>query len=467
MTAVPLQINRAVLVCFFVAMMTFRSSVDAQQPTLDPLPSWQDGASKQAILDFVTDVTAEGSESFVPVAERIAVFDNDGTLWCEAPLPNQATFAFDEIKRMLPQEPDWKDDPAVAALASGNVDALKANHGEGLIKILTLTHAGLSPNEFDQRVKNWLATAKHPRFNCAYTHVIYQPMLEVLQYLRANEFQTWIVSGGGQDFMRVFAEATYGIPPQQVIGSYGKLKYELKDGKPTLTKTIDSFFVDDKEGKPVGIAQFIGRRPIACFGNSDGDQAMLEYTTIDNPSPSFGLIVHHTDPQREYAYDDNPPSTGKLTTAFQVAPQRGWTVVDMKNDWKEVFPESVPTNQHDSSSQKDLSNQHRLTGKWLVEDIAGGGVMDRAQTTIEFAADGAVSGSTCVNRYTGKADITDGNVRLSKLVTTRRAGPPAMMDQERKFLAAIASVASYEFGESGILYLLDDKSNKLMKLSRM
>lgn len=421
----------------------------------DPLPSWVDGEAKQSIINFVGRVTTKGSDDFVPLAQRIAVFDNDGTLWTENPVPNQLAFAFDEVKRMLPEKPQWKDDPAVKALLSGDIRALLADGHKGLLRIVALTHSGMTIDEFDQRVKKWLATAKHPRFGLPYDQTIYKPMLEVLDYLRANGFQTWIVSGGGRDFMRVFAQETYGIPPQQVIGSYGQLKYELQDGKPTLIKTLDSIFVDDKEGKPVAIGQFIGRRPIACFGNSNGDQAMMEYTTIDNPLPSFGLIVHHTDADREYAYDANPSSSGKLTTALADAPQRGWTVVDMKKDWKSVFP----------SGHAD--GEHPLSGtKWLVEDINGRGVIGNAQTTIEFADDGLVSGSTAVNRYSGKA-ILDGNkIHFGPLAMTRRAGPPALMDQEQRFVKILEMVATFDFKAPGIIVFQDADEKVLMRLSK-
>ena len=425
----------------------------------DPLPSWNDTSAKQSIIEYVQTVTIEDSDSFVPEAERIAVFDNDGTLWCEAPLPNQAVFIFDEIKRMLPEHPEWKQDPAVAAFLSGDVAALKSDGYAGLIKLIALTHAGLSPDEFTERVNHWLKTARHPKFDRPYTRVIYQPMLELLDYLRANEFETWIVSGGGQEFMRVFSEKTYGIPPQQIVGSHVNMKFELVAGKPTLTKTLDTLFIDDKEGKPVAIAQFIGRRPIACFGNSDGDQAMLEYTTIDNPRHSLGLIVHHTDADREYAYDSNPPSSGKLTTALEAAPQRDWIVVDMKNDWKMVFPDASEKTDNEQAASK-------LLGSWLVEDINHRGVIDMAQTTVQFNDDGKVSGSICVNRYTGTATIEDDALRFGPLATTRRAGPPAMMDQEQKFLQAIESVAAYQFGEPGILYFLDGQHERIMKLSK-
>jgi len=316
--------------------LTFGSSATAWGD--DPLPSWNDGDTRQSIIAFVKKVTQKDSDSFVPVDERIAVFDNDGTLWTENPLPNEAVFAFSEIERMLPAHPEWNDDPAVQALQKHDIAALLADNHKGLFKIIALTHAGMSPDDFDKRVSDWLPTAKDKRFDRHYNELIYQPMLELLTYLRANDFQTWIVSGGGQDFMRVFAQNTYGIPPQQVIGSHALVKFEMIDGKPTLTKTMDGIFIDDKDGKPVGIHQFIGRRPIASFGNSDGDQAMLEYTTINNPLPSFGLIVHHTDAEREYAYDANPKSSGKLVTALAAAPRYGWTVVDMKADWKTVFP---------------------------------------------------------------------------------------------------------------------------------
>ncbi len=303
----------------------------------DPLPSWNNTHARASIVAFVKKVSLQGSPDYVPPAQRIAVFDNDGTLWCENPVPIQLAFAFDEIKRLLPQNPQWKNDEAVQALLNNDMERLTSDHLKGAMHILALTHTGITPEEFSSRVTKWFATAQHPRFQRPYSECVYQPMLEVLSYLRANGFKTWIVSGGGLDFMRVFSEQLYGIPTEQVIGSHGQLTFEMKEGKPVLTKTMDSIFIDDKEGKPVGIYQFIGRRPIASFGNSDGDQAMLEYTTIDNPRPSFGLIVHHTDAKREYAYDVKPKSSGKLITALEVAPQHGWTVVDMAKDWNRVF----------------------------------------------------------------------------------------------------------------------------------
>ena len=304
----------------------------------DPLPSWNDTGPKQAIIAFVEKVTKEGSADFVAPAERIAVFDNDGTLWPETPVPFQAAFVFDELKRRAPNEPKLAADPMVKAALAGDIGKLLAGpHHDGLMRVLALTSAGMTSDDFDARVKAWLASAKHPRFNKPYDQLTYQPMQEVLQYLRANGFKTFIVSGGGADFMRVWAESVYGIPPEQVVGSTARARFELRDSGPVLLKTLDYLFVDDALGKPVGIRQFIGRRPIACFGNSDGDQAMLQYTTINNPRPSFGLIVHHTDAEREFAYDADPKSSGKLVEALKEAPRRGWSVVDMKADWNRVF----------------------------------------------------------------------------------------------------------------------------------
>lgn len=314
-------------------------AIAPEKKPADPLPSWADGPAKKAVLDFVAKVTMEGGPDFVPAAERVAVFDNDGTLWPENPLPFQAAYVFDELKRRTPKEPKLAEDEMVKAALAGDVaKLLEGPHHDGLMRIAALTHAGMTTDEFKASVEGWIKTAKHPKFGVPYDELAYQPMLEVLAHLRANGFKTFIVSGGGADFMRVWAERVYGIPPEQIVGSTARTKFELRDGVPTLVKTLDHLFIDDKAGKPVGIHQFIGRRPIACFGNSDGDQAMLQYTTMKNPRPSFGLIVHHTDDVREYAYDAKPKSSGKLIDALKEAPDRGWTVVNMKEDWKTVFP---------------------------------------------------------------------------------------------------------------------------------
>jgi phosphoglycolate phosphatase-like HAD superfamily hydrolase len=304
----------------------------------DPLPSWNDGQPRQAILAFVARVTKEGSPDFVPVPERIAVFDNDGTLWPENPMPFQAAFAFDELKRRVAREPAIAEDPMVQAALDGDLGKLLAGeHLDGVLRVLALTHAGMTTDEFREAVESWLASARHPRFGRRYDDLTYAPMQELLRLLRANGFKSFIVSGGGADFMRVWVERVYGIPPEQVVGSTARTTFELREGRPVLTKTLDHLFVNDKQGKPPGIHQFIGRRPVACFGNSDGDHAMLQYTTIANPRPSLGLIVHHTDEEREYAYDAVTKSTGRLVAALAEAPERGWVVVDMKRDWNAVF----------------------------------------------------------------------------------------------------------------------------------
>jgi phosphoglycolate phosphatase-like HAD superfamily hydrolase len=307
----------------------------------DPLPSWNDGAAKQAILAFIAKVTKAESADFVPLAERIAVFDNDGCLWPENPMPFQVAFAIDELKRRIVSEPELAEEPMVQAALSGDFGKLLAGeHFDGLMQILAITHAGMTADEFGAAVQNWLQTARHPRFKRPYDELTYQPMQELLSLLRANSFKNFIVSGGGADFMRVWVERVYGIPPEQVVGSTARTKYELRDSGPVLIKTLDYLFVNDKQGKPVGIHQFIGRRPILCCGNSDGDQAMLQYTSINNPLPNFGLIIHHTDAEREYAYDAETKSTGKLVEALKEAPSRGWIVVDMQQDWNAVFGET-------------------------------------------------------------------------------------------------------------------------------
>ena len=303
----------------------------------DPLASWRDTDAKTSIVEYVAKVTDEKSADFVPADERVAVFDNDGTLWPENPMPFQLAFTLDELKRRLPGEPEWKNDDAIKAALAGDLPALLAGNYEGLFRLIELTGSGMTTVEFADRVRGWLETAKHPRFEKRYDQLAYQPMLELLAYLRANGFKTFLVSGGGSDFMRVFSERVYGIPPEQVVGSNTRVTYELHEDGPVLVKTMSDLFVDDKAGKPAGIHQFVGRRPVACFGNSDGDKQMLEYTTLDNPHPSLGLIIHHTDAEREYVYDKDAESSGKLAAALEEAPKRGWIVVDMKNDWADIF----------------------------------------------------------------------------------------------------------------------------------
>jgi len=301
----------------------------------DPLPSWNDTAPKKAIVAFVEKVTKEGSPDFVPVPERIATFDNDGTLWSEQPMYFQAFFIFDRIKALAPQHPKWKDKEPFASVLKGDVKSALAGGEHALLEMAMATHAGMTTEEFEKIVKDWLATAKHPETKRPYTEMVYQPMLELLAYLRANGFKTFIVSGGGVEFMRPWTEKVYGIPPEQVIGSSIKTKFELRDGKPVLARLPEINFIDDKAGKPVGIHQHIGRRPIAAFGNSDGDLQMLQWTTA-GAGARLALIVHHTDGEREWAYD-RKSSIGGLDKALDEAKAKGWTIADMKNDWKRIF----------------------------------------------------------------------------------------------------------------------------------
>ena len=324
--------NRKVAVCIAIGILCLIVPGLAQ----DPLPSWNDTAPKKAIISFVEQVTKEGSPDFVPVAERIATFDNDGTLWCEQPMYFQGMFVLDRIKAMVKQHPEWHEKEPFASVIKGDIKGALTGGEKALTELLMATHAGMTSDEYTRTVADWLVTARHPKFNRPYTELVYQPMLELLAYLRANGFKTFIVSGGGAEFIRVFAERTYGVPPEQVIGSTIKTKFELLDGKPVIVRLRAIDFVDDGPGKPVGIAKFIGRRPIMAFGNSDGDLQMLQYTT-GSPGARFGLIVHHTDEQREYAYD-RESAVGKLAKALDAAPANGWVVVSMKEDWNTIFP---------------------------------------------------------------------------------------------------------------------------------
>jgi len=308
-------------------------------PTLavvDPLASWNETTAKTAIVQFVARVTAEGGSEFVPVAERVAVFDNDGTLWAEHPVYFQFAFALDRVKVMAPDHPEWTTKEPFASLLKGDIGAALAGGEKAIVEIMMTTHAGMTSEEFEQIVKDWAATARHPKTGRLYTEMVYQPMFELLGYLRANGFKTFIVSGGGIEFMRPWTEQVYGVPPEQVVGSSVKTTYEVRDGKPVLVRLPEVNFIDDKDGKPVGIQMHIGRRPIAAFGNSDGDFQMLEWTT-SGPGARLGLLVHHTDSEREWAYDRGSP-IGALERGLDEAAQRGWVVVDMKQDWSTIFP---------------------------------------------------------------------------------------------------------------------------------
>jgi len=303
----------------------------------DPLSSWNDGPTKQAIVAFVAKVSKEGSPDFVPPAERIATFDNDGTLWCEQPMYFQLFFALDRVKTLAPQHPEWKTKEPFASLLKGDVKGALAGGEHAILEIIVATHAGMTTAEFEKIVADWIATAKHPKFKRPYTECIYQPMVELLAYLRANGFKTFIVSGGGIEFMRPWTEKVYGVPPEQVVGSSIKTKYEMRDGKPVLMRLPEMNFIDDKAGKPVGINSHIGRRPIAAFGNSDGDQQMLEWTQAGSGARLM-MLVHHDDAAREFAYGAES-KIGTFSDALMAeAKKNAWTVISMKDDWKAIFP---------------------------------------------------------------------------------------------------------------------------------
>lgn len=330
-------LNRRVLLSVLTAMPVLigplRPSVALAQS--DPLSSWNDGSAKSSITSFVARVTSQGGADFVAPGERIAVFDNDGTLWAEQPMYVQLAFVLDRVRMFAPQNPGWKTRQPFKAVLDGDMSALAASGEQGLMQLIAVTHAGMTSDEFARIALEWLATARHPRFKRPYTELVYQPMLELLTYLRANGFKTYIVSGGGVEFMRPWTERVYGIPPEQVVGSSIKTTFEMRDGRPTIFRLPQINFIDDKSGKPIGINQQIGRRPIAAFGNSDGDLEMLQWTTMSG-GPRFGLIVHHTDAEREFSYD-RQAHFGKLDKALDAATANQWTVVDMKRDWKKVF----------------------------------------------------------------------------------------------------------------------------------
>jgi hypothetical protein len=323
-----------------LAVLTFGFALTigglATAQTADPLPSWNNGKAKKSIIEFVAKVTKKSSPHFVPPSERIATFDNDGTLWGEQPMYFQLFFALDRVKALSSQHPEWKDTEPFASLLKGDVKGALAGGERAMLEIVMATHAGMTSDEFAQIVKDWLATAKHPGTKRPFPEMVYQPMLEVLSYLRANGFKTFIVSGGGIEFMRPWTEKVYGIPPEQVIGSSIKTNFELRDGKPVLVRLPELNFIDDKAGKPVGINQHIGCRPIAAFGNSDGDLEMLQWTA-GGTGARFALIVHHTDAVREWAYD-RKSHVGQLDKALDEAQTKGWTVIDMKQDWKVIYP---------------------------------------------------------------------------------------------------------------------------------
>ncbi len=334
-----------VVLCVLLTLGCGRESTPSSTPSTpstpptDALPSWNEGVAKKSIVDFVARVTREGGPDFVPPSERIATFDNDGTLWSEKPVPFQLVFAFDRVKALAARHPEWKTRQPFASLLRGDKAGVAASGEQGVLAIVAATHTGMTTDEFSTQVTDWIATAKHPTTGRLFTGMVYQPMLEVLAYLRTNSFKTFIVSGGGVEFMRPWTESVYGVPPEQVVGSSGKLKLEVRDGTPVLIKLPEVDLIDDKEGKPVGIQRQIGRRPIAAFGNSDGDLQMLQWA-MAGTGARLALFVHHDDAAREFAYD-RTDKLQQFNKAWDEAVAKGWTVVSMKDDWKTVFAATI------------------------------------------------------------------------------------------------------------------------------
>ena len=336
-TPASFGVNRRVLLST-IALLPALSGLLRPIPALaqtDALPSWNDGPAKTSIIDFVGRVTTQGGADFVRIEERIATFDNDGTLWCEQPMYVQLAFVLDRVKAMAPLHPEWTDKQPFKAVLEGDMKTLAESGERGMLELVLATHSGMTTDEFEKIVSEWLMTARHPRFKRPYTEIVYQPMLELLAYLRGNDFKTFITSGGGIEFMRPWSEQVYGVPPEQVVGSSIKTRFEMRDGRPTLFRVPEINFIDDGPGKPVGINEHVGRRAIAAFGNSDGDLEMLQWATMSG-GVRLGLIVHHTDAEREYAYD-RQSHFGKLDKALDAAVSNRWTLVDMKKDWKRVF----------------------------------------------------------------------------------------------------------------------------------
>ena len=324
------------LYCLLFSCLLANTALANSESVSDPLPSWNDTASKQNIIKFVTSVSKEGSADFVPAAERIATFDNDGTLWSEQPIYFQLMYVIDRVKELAPEHPEWSTEEPFASLLKGDMKGVLASGKSGVVALLAATHSGMTTEEFSESVNAWIRTKKHPKTGKLLTDMVYQPMLELLAYLRANGFKTFIVSGGGIEFMRPWTERVYGIPPEQVVGSSGGLKYEIRDGEPVIIKLPEMVLNDDKAGKPVGIQRHIGRRPIAAFGNSDGDLQMLEWSCAGD-GVRLCVYIHHTDAEREWAYDRDS-HIGKLDQGLVEAKEKDWTVVSMKDDWKVIYP---------------------------------------------------------------------------------------------------------------------------------
>jgi heat shock protein HslJ/phosphoglycolate phosphatase-like HAD superfamily hydrolase len=426
------------LIIAAVLLLVTAATVFAQA---DPLPSWNEGQSKKSIMDFVAKVTKPGSPDFVPEPERIATFDNDGTLWSEQPLYFQLLFGIDQVKALAPQHPEWKDQEPYKSVLAGDLKTAFAGGAKSLVAILGAGNTNITPDEYDQIVKKWAATAKHPKTGRLYTEMVFQPMLEVLAYLRANGFKTFITSGGGVDFMRAFSERVYGIPPEQVIGSVAEVKFEMRDGQPVLIRQPALSFFYDNVFKPVAIQRNIGRRPIAAFGNSDGDLQMLQWTCAGSGT-RFCLYVHHTDGEREWAYENTP--LAKFEKGLEEAKAKGWTVVDMKNEWKVIYPPQA------SSTVKPFPSGQR----WRLREVNGMAV-ESTRAYLEFDPEAKrFSGDGGCNRIAGNFTLSGAQIRFAQVISTKRACLDGNIQKvESDLLKGLEEVTGFKI-ENGVLRLM-------------
>ncbi|WP_455378078.1 META domain-containing protein [Petrachloros mirabilis] len=459
MNAEPMK--RVLLIMMLIFSVAAPCSWSASARGGDALPSWNDGQAKQAIARFVERVTKDGSPDFVPVSERIAVFDNDGTLWAEQPLYFQALFIFDRIKQLATQHPEWNEKEPFVSVLKGDLKSALAGGEHALIEMAMATHAGTTTEEFEQIVREWITTAKHPKSKRPFTEMVYQPMLELLDYLRAHGFKTFIVSGGGIEFMRVFSEQVYGVPPEQVIGSSIRTKYEVREGKPVLRRLPEMNFIDDKAGKPVGIQMHIGRRPLAAFGNSDGDFQMIEWTTC-GPGPRLGLIVHHNDADREWAYD-RKSSIGRLDRGLDEAGNRGWLVVSMKEDWKQVFA-------FDKTGGGALSSASGLTGvTWLLMEVSGHPVAAFPQGEHPFILfdreKNQATGYAGCNRFFGGYQLDGGALKFGPIGATKRACPDHEEGIETAFFKVLDATRGWRIVDGTLELMNGDRV--LARLQKM
>lgn len=441
----------------FLLLTPFRFTFQVVSAQDGPLPSWSDDGAKQVLIEFVSATTTPGSPSFISPNNRIAVFDDGGTLWPESPVPFHFAFAMNEIKRLNPKVPIWDTNDLIQAVVSGEQQSYNDSEMANLSSILAEQQVGLTTDEFTQRIQSWAMLAKHPRFKRRYLDLAYQPMLEVIALLKSKGFTCYIIVEHDADFVRAWSQTMLGIPPDQVFGPFAPVAVELRDGKPVVIKSLGQP-TSQPDSKLIAIHRHIGRYPVLCFANSDTDEQVLKATTAR--TPSLGVIIHHTDQEREYVYDEQPSSTGKLSTVLEMATSNHWTVVDMKTDWKDVFMEPAQSAPEFAGVPTGID--------FVVEEVSGTGVIDSSGAIIRFEPDNQVSGSTGCNRFSGATIIGAEQLVIGPISMTRRACAPAIMDQEKRISQALQQVATYRFDDkTDILHFYDKDSQSVMRLSRV